>query len=171
MGIFKKKDSSRMTRKEIKIAERHRDLIVKNQDIDGMLELTWDFIIALNEILTNRCDYDPDKLKNKAQKNLLLCMMVHNFSQSTVILSLFDNYNNTDEIVNALNEIGATRSAEIIKQVSDMIPKNGENFYDIADEKTQGLLDKIDDELSDSPDGNFHNLLRVYAEKHKKDLY
>ena len=159
---------------EIKNELRHRDKIVKDQDMDGLFQLTdnADFSIALHEILNNQCNYNPVTL-NHTQRVLFLCMHLENAGQADHILSFlqedFPDY--TDEAVKALYEIGATKSAEIIKQAVELLPKNGIWFFKVADENSQTLMGKLDWEFSGYPDGSMRDLYRKYAEKHRNDLF
>ena len=159
--------------KEIINAMCYRDKIVKDHDMDSLFQLTdnADFSIALHEILNNQCDYNPDTL-NFVQRVLFLCMHIENAGQADHILSFlqeeFPNY--ADETVKALYEIGAEKSAEIIKKAIELLPKNGTWFFKIADENSQNLMGKLDREFSNYPDGSMRDLYRKYAEKHRSDL-
>jgi len=158
---------------EIKNKIRHRDKIIKDQDIEGLFLLTDndDFSIALYEILNNQADYKPDTL-NPTQRVLFLCMHLENTGQADHILGFlqedFPEY--VGEAVNALNEIGATKSAEIIKQAVELLPENGSWFFDNADEISQNLMSKLDREFSSYPDGPMCDLYRKYANNHRSDF-
>ena len=171
MGI--KGEKMTLKEKEIEKAIKLRDKIVKKQDIDALFELTDidDFDIGLFEILSNQCNYNPLHLKG-AKRTLLLCMFLENYGQSDSILNFindeFTDFN--DEIVNALNEIEAFKSAEIIKQAIELLPKGGTWFFDVADEETKKLMSKFDSRFSDYPDGKMSILYRKYAEAHKEEL-
>ena len=151
-----------------------RDKIVKELDIDALFQLTdnGDFAIALMEILNNQCDYDPDTL-NHVQKVLFLCIQLENAGQADSILGFLqeDYPDYTGEAVNALNEIGAIKSAEIIKQAIELLPKDGTWFYETADKNSEELMEKLDSEFSNYPDGRMRDLYRKYAEKHQHDLF
>ena len=158
---------------EIKNKIRHRDKIVNHQDMEGLFLLTDndDFSTALYEILNNQCGYKPDTL-NPRQRVLFLCMHLENAGQADGILSFlqegFPEY--ASEAVNVLNEIGATKSATIIKQAVDLLPENGNWFFDNADEDSQKLMSKLDGEFSSYPDGPLRDLYRKYADIHRKDF-
>ena len=143
------------------------------QTIESLFQLTdnEDFSIALYEILNNQCNYNPDTL-NSVQRVLFLCMHLENAGQADHILNFlqeeFPDY--ADEVVKALFEIGAKKSAELIKQAIELLPQNGTWFFKIADENSQNLMGKLDREFSNYPDGLMCDLYRKYAEKHKSDL-
>jgi len=158
---------------EIKNKISHRDKIVKDQDIEGLFLLTDndDFSIALYEILNNQANYKPDTL-NPTQRVLFLCMHLENAGQADHILSFlqedFPEY--VGKAVNALNEIGAKKSAEIIKQAVELLPEDGSWFFDNADETSQNLMSKLDREFSSYPDGPMCDLYRKYANNHRSDF-
>ncbi len=158
---------------EIKNAIRQQDKIVKDQDIEGLFHLTDndDFSIVLFQILNNRCAFNPHSL-NSVQRVLFLCMHLENAGQADHILSFlqddFPEY--SKEVIVALNEIGATKSAEIIRQAVALLPENGVSFYECADKKTQDLMNKLDSEFSNYPDGLMPDLYRKYAEFHRSNF-
>lgn len=158
---------------EIKNKIRHRDKIVKDRDIDSLFLLNDndDFSIALYEILNNQCDYKPHTL-NPTQRVLFLCMHLENAGQADSILGFlqedFPEY--AIEAVIALNEIGATKSAELIRQAVELLPENGSCFFDHADESSQTLMGKFDSEFSSYPDGLMSDLYRKYADNHRNDI-
>ena len=151
----------------------HRDRIVQEQDIDGLFKLTdnSDFSIALSEILNNRCGYNPDKL-NRTERILFLCMRLEDAGQADHILNfLQEEYPQwTHEVVNALKEIGAINSAEIIGKAIQILPENGSWFFDSADEDSQTLMRKLDSEFSSYPDGPLTDLYRKYADNYRDDF-
>jgi len=158
---------------ETKKAIEHRENIAKNQDFEGLFNLkdNDDFNIALFEILANKCDYNPSKL-NSIQRNLFICMLLENSSQSDMILNfLQEDYPEYKiEVISALNEIGATKSAEIIKKAITLIPKDNTWFYDAVDENSKETMNKLDSEFSNYPDGKLNILYRIYSERHKKEI-
>ena len=159
--------------KEMKNQIQRRDKIVKDQNIEGLFLLTDndDFSIALYEILNNRCNYNPDTL-NSTQKVLFFCMHLENAGQADHILGFlqedFSKY--ADEAVNALNEIGASKSALIIQEAIKLLPEKGSWFFDNADENSRNLMSKLDSEFSSYPDGPMRDLYRKYAERHRSDF-
>lgn len=158
---------------EIKDKIRHRDKIVKEQDIESLFQLfdNDDFSIALYEILSNKCGYNPDIL-NPNLKTIFLCMLMENAGQADHILSFlqedFSKY--ADEVINALNEIGATKSSEIIKQAVQLLPEDGSWFFDTASESLKNLMSKLDSDFSSYPDGQMRDLYRKFADKHRGDF-
>ena len=158
---------------DIKNKIRHRDKIVKDQDIESLFQLpdNDDFSIALYEILNNKCDYKPDAL-NPSQRVLFLCMHLENAGQADHILGFLqeDFSEFAGQAVSALKEIGATKSAEIIKQAVELLPNNGSWFFDNADENSQNLMSKLDREFSSYPDGLMRDLYRKYADNHRSDF-
>ena len=151
-----------------------RDKIVKEQNIDALFQLSdnGDFTIALMEILNNQCDYDPSTL-NHVQRVLFLCIHLENAGQADSILGFLqeDYPDYTEEAVNALNEIGANKSAEIIKHAIELLPKDGTWFYETADKNSEELMNKLDSDFSNYPDGRMRDLYRKYAEKYRYDLF
>jgi len=147
-----------------------RDEAVKNRDIDGLFDLTGngDFEIGLLEIFEA---IGCEKL-NHPQKVLYLCMHIENAGQADTVLSFlqeeFSTYSN--EVIKALYEIGAIKSAKIIEQIVEMLSKNEGWFYDTADKESEKQFNKLDTEFSSYPDGNMPKLYRAYAEKHKADI-
>jgi len=158
---------------EMKNHMEYLDRIVKNQDVEALFSLNdnADFSICLYEILNNRCDYNPKKL-NPKEKTLLLCMYIENAGQADHILSfLQENYPEYSiDVINALKEIGAIKSSNIIQQAVNLLPNDGTWFFDYADENSQDLMDQLDSKFSDYPDGILRNLYRQYAEKYRNEF-
>ena len=161
--------------KEMQKQINHRNKIVKKRDINELFKLdnNSDFSIALQEILINDCieKYNPTNL-NHVEKTLFLCMFLEDAGQSGTILNfLQEQYADyTIEVIEALFEIGAIKSANIIKQAVELLPKDGTWFYKYADENTEKLMSKLNSEFSNYPDGYMRDLYRIYAEKHKEKL-
>ncbi|MCC6726001.1 MAG: DUF4375 domain-containing protein [Saprospiraceae bacterium] len=150
-----------------------REKIVKEQDIDSLFLIPESdfFSIVLHGILCNRCNNKPETL-NSTQRVLFLCMHLENAGQADSILAFLQEWypEYADEVVYALNEIGATKSAEIIRQAVELLPKNGSWFFDIADESAINLMEKLDRDFSCYPDGFLCELYRKYADKHRGDI-
>ena len=136
-----------------------------------------EFSNALYNILNNQCTVehatlpDPATL-NHTQKTLFLCMHLKNAGQADSILTFLQEWypQSTTEVVDALNEIGAIRSAEIIKQAIELLPQDGTWFLVNADENQQKLMRKLDSEFSNYPDGFLRDLYRKYADAHRNDF-
>jgi hypothetical protein len=158
---------------EIKNQIRNRDKIVKEEDINGLFQLSDndDFSIALYEILSNRCNFNPDTL-NPTHRTLFLCMLLENAGQADHILGFlqedFPKY--ADETINALNKIDATKSSEIIKQAVQLLPKDGSCFFETANESSLNLMSRLDSEFSSYPDGLMCDLYRKFADNHRSDF-
>lgn len=151
----------------------YRDKIVSDENMNELFNLkdNSDFSIALHEILVNK--YEKSALAfNGTQLNLFLCIHLENAGQSGHILSFLQEWfpHHSENVIIALNEIGAVKSSEIIKQAVELLPKDGSWFFDSADESTTKLMSKLDGEFSNYPDGNLNDLCRKYAEINKNDL-
>jgi hypothetical protein len=161
-----------MTEK-VKNEIQNREKIVKDEDIDSLFLISGSdfFSIVLHSILCNRCNNKPEIL-NPTQRVLFLCMHLENAGQADSILAFLQEWypEFTDEVVYALNEISATKSAEIIKQAVELLPKNGSWFFNTADESAINLMVRLDREFSSYPDGFLCDLYRKYAEKHRSDF-
>ena len=159
---------------EIKSQLLLRDKIVLEQDFDSLFQLkdNSDFSIALHEILINKYEKSTEKL-NSTELNLFLCMHIENAGQADCILSFLQEWypQYSKEVVNALHEIGAVKSSAIIRQAVALLPKDGSKFFDSSDEKTQGLMEKIDREFSSYPDGLLRDLYRNYAENNRSKIF
>tara|TARA_R110001592_G_scaffold116386_10_gene317804 strand:+ start:944 stop:1174 length:231 start_codon:yes stop_codon:yes gene_type:complete len=68
-------------------------------------------------ILINKCDNNPNLL-NTIQLNLFLCMHIENVSQADSLLSFIQEWfpQQKEQIIKSLNEIGAIKFSEIIRQ-------------------------------------------------------
>ncbi|PKH52853.1 hypothetical protein CXF68_20070 [Tenacibaculum sp. Bg11-29] len=156
---------------EMKDEVGKRDKIVSDEDIEGLFLLNdnSDFSIALHEILVNRNDENQDSL-NQTQLNLFLSMHLENASQADSILTFLQEWfpDKEKQIIKSLNEIGAIKSSEIIKQAIDLLPQDRSWFYESSDENSEKLMDKLDREFSDYPDGSMSYLYRKYAEKNRR---
>lgn len=161
--------------KEMQEQINQQNKIVEKRDINELFKLddNSDFSIVLKEIIINDCTekYNPTNL-NHVEKTLFLCMFLEDSGQSGTILNFlqeqYPNYKN--EVIEALFEIGAIISANIIKQAVQLLPKDGTWFYKYADENTKKLMSKLDSEFSNYPDGYMRDLYRIYAEKHKEKI-
>lgn len=158
---------------ELKNQMRLVDTIVEKQDIKALfaLEHNSDFSIALHQILMRKYEKDPNSLNIK-QLNLFICMHLENAGQSNHILTFLQEWfpQYTNQIVIALREIGAVKSAEIIKQAIELLPENGSWFFDYANKKDEALMGELDTRFASYPDGALSDLYRTYAEKNKKDI-
>lgn len=152
---------------------KDKEEIIKNEDIEALflLEDNEDFSIILWEILTSRYNKNTTSL-NDVEMNLFLCINLENAGQADSILTFLQEWfpNKHKEIVNALNEIGAVKSSDIIKKAIKLLPKNGSWFFDSADEKSIQIMEQLDKEFSDYPDGLMADLYRRYAVKYKTQM-
>ena len=150
-----------------------RDKIVEEENIDELFNFidNSDFSIALHEILTNKYARDSKSL-NEIQLNLLLCNQLENAGQAESILTFLQEWypQYSTKVINSLNEIGAKKSSEIIKQAVEILPKDGSWFFETADEKKQELMAKLDRDFSNYPDGKMTDLYRKYAEINRNKI-
>jgi hypothetical protein len=171
-----KKDSfsglSWMT-EEIRNEINLRDKIVKEEDIEKLFSLNdnSDFSIALYEILVKRNKKKTNSL-NEIELNLFLCMNLENAGQADSILTFLQEWfpKHNEKTIKSLNEIGATKSSEIIKKVIELLPKNGSWFFDSSNEESEKLMSKLDSDFSNYPDGYLRDLYRKYAERNRSRI-
>ncbi|MCD8445365.1 DMP19 family protein [Tenacibaculum finnmarkense] len=171
-----KKDSysglSWMT-EEIKNELIIRGKIVENEDIESLFSLkdNSDFSIALFEILQKRNEKEPNSL-NEIELNLFLCMNLENAGQADSILSFLQEWfpEQNEKVIKSLNEIGASKSSEIIKKAIELLPENGTWFFESSNEESERIMSELDSEFSNYPDGPMRNLYRKYAEKNRNEL-
>ncbi|MCI2230370.1 DMP19 family protein [Polaribacter sp. MSW13] len=171
-----KKDSysglSWMT-EEIKNELIIRDKIVENEDIESLFSLkdNSDFSIALFEILQKRNEKEPNSL-NEIELNLFLCMNLENAGQADSILTFLQEWfpEQNEKVIKSLNEIGASKSSEIIKKAIELLPENGTWFFESSNEESERFMSELDSEFSNYPDGSMRNLYRKYAEKNRNEL-
>ncbi|MDO5105455.1 hypothetical protein [Capnocytophaga sp.] len=130
-----------------------------------------DFSVALYKSLEEKCNYDLSVL-NPVQKKLFLCMLLENFGQAESILAfLQENYPQySNEVIDALREIGASKSADIIAQAVALLPADGTWFFDASDAHSEAMMAKLETDFSNYPDGFLSDLYRKYAETHKKEV-
>ncbi|KEZ94452.1 DMP19 family protein [Nonlabens ulvanivorans] len=150
-----------------------RDKIVENEDIESLFSLkdNSDFSIALFEILQKRNEKKPNSL-NEIELNLFLCMNLENAGQADSILTFLQEWfpEQNEKVIKSLNEIGATKSSEIIKKAVELLPENGSWFFESSNEESEKIMSELDSEFSNYPDGSMRNLYRKYAEKHRNEL-
>ncbi|MCG8763547.1 hypothetical protein G1K46_12555 [Tenacibaculum finnmarkense] len=171
-----KKDSysglSWMT-EEIKNELIIRDKIVENEDIESLFSLkdNSDFSIALFEILQKKNEKEPNSL-NEIELNLFLCMNLENAGQADSILSFLQEWfpEQNEKVIKSLNEIGASKSSEIIKKAIELLPENSTWFFESSNEESERIMSELDSEFSNYPDGPMRNLYRKYAEKNRNEL-
>ena len=149
------------------------DKIVENEDIECLFSLkdNSDFSIALYEILVKRNGKKPNSL-NEIELNLFLCMHLENAGQADSILTFLQEWfpEQNEKVIKALNEIGATKSSEIIKKAVELLPENGSWFFESSNEESERIMSELDSEFSNYPDGSMRNLYRKYAEKNRNEL-
>ncbi|WCC41473.1 hypothetical protein PJJ26_08215 [Tenacibaculum finnmarkense] len=171
-----KKDSysglSWMT-EEIKNELIIRGKIIENEDIESLFSLkdNSDFSIALFEILQKRNEKEPNSL-NEIELNLFLCMNLENAGQADSILSFLQEWfpEQNEKVIKSLNEIGASKSSEIIKKAIELLPENGTWFFESSNEESERIMSELDSEFSNYPDDSMRNLYRKYAEKNRNEL-
>ena len=150
-----------------------RDEIVKKEDIESLFSLNdnSDFSIALYEILVKRNENEPNSL-NEIELNLFLCMHLENAGQADSILTFLQEWfpKQNEKIIKSLNEIGAIKSSEIIKKAIELLPKNGNWFFESSNGESEKLMSKLDSDFANYPDGSMRNLYRKYAEKHRNRI-
>lgn len=136
-----------------------------------LLEDDSDFAIALYFYFEEKCNYNLELL-NPIEKKIFMCMLLENSGQADSILTFlqeeFSEYSN--EVVEALKEINAVKSAQIIKKAIVLLPPDGSWFFHSCDEVSEKLMRQYDSEFSDYPDGFMSNLYRKYAELHKDKI-
>ena len=147
------------------------DRIVEQEDREQLFLLRDNavFAIALHQILVNRYDNDPDSL-NKVQMDLFLAMHLENAGQADSILAFLQEWfpDQKDRVVESLVRIEAPKSAEIIQQAIALLPEDGSWFYETCDKASEELMDKLDRDFSDYPDGSMNDLYRKYADKYRQ---
>ena len=150
-----------------------RDKIVENEDIESLFSLkdNSDFSIALFEILQKRNEKKPNSL-NEIELNLFLCMNLENAGQADSILTFLQEWfpEQNEKVIKSLNEIGATKSSETIKKAVELLPENGSWFFESSNEESERIMNELDSEFSNYPDGTMRNLYRKYGEKNRNEL-
>ncbi len=150
-----------------------RNKIAEKEDIESLFSLidNSDFSIALHQILVKRNERKPNSL-NETEQNLFLCMHLENAGQANSILTFLQEWfpEQKEKVIKSLNEIGATKSSEIIKKAIELLPENGSWFFESSNEKTEKIMSELDSEFSNYPDGPMKNLYRKYAEKHRNEI-
>ena len=150
-----------------------RDKIVEDEDVESLYLLKYDsdFSIALHQILVNRYDKNSNSL-NPIELNLFLCMHMENAGQADSILTFLQEWfpEQKEQIIKSLNEIGATKSSEIIERAIELLPENGSWFFESSDEKSERQMSELDSDFSSYPDGFMRVLYRKYAEKHRNKI-
>ncbi len=153
--------------------QAYRDGIVARKDFSALFQLDDNayFSIVLRGILLQMHDNNPDSL-NSVQLNLLICMLLEDAGKADSILGFLqeDYPQYSDKVVHALNDIGAIKSSELIREAIELLPSDGSWFYDSASDDEVKLMHKIDSSFSDYPDGFLCDLYRPYAEKNKEQL-
>jgi hypothetical protein len=99
-------------------------------------------------------------------------MHLENAGQADSILTFLQEWfpEQNEKVIKALNEIGATKSSEIIKKAVELLPENGSWFFESSNEESERIMSELDSEFSNYPDGSMRNLYRKYAEKNRNEL-
>ena len=132
----------------------------------------WDFAVGLREILANECDGNGQPTNmGHVKRVLFLCMMIEDAGQADMIFNFFDEFPAyIDEVVDALFEIGAPKSAELIRDAVALLPADGVSITYAEYPREWDLISEIDAKFADYPDGRMRDLCRKYAEAHKGDF-
>ena len=75
-----------------------------------------------------------------------------------------------EKVIKSLNKIGASKSSEIIKKTIELLPENGTCFFESSNEESERIMNELDSEFSNYPDGTMRNLYRKYGEKNRNEL-
>lgn len=156
--------------------------IINNRDWNALFALNEneDFSWTLEQILWSFVKEQPDGSLDlsdltHAQKVLFLVLELENATQCDALPNFFEEgfavYGR--EAVQALEEVGATQCAAVLRMVVDTLPngiypKEDKEFWDsIMDGKNSEIWNKADHVLMDYTDGWFPDLCRIYAEAHQ----
>lgn len=149
------------------------DKIAEAEDIDALflLEDNAYFTITLHKMLCNRYEKSPNAL-NQVELNLFLAIHLENVGQSDSILTVLQEWfpQHASTVVNALTEIGAIKSAELIRQAVEILPEDGSWFFEKSSESDENLMSNLDRDFSNYPDGDITILYRRYAEENRTKI-
>lgn len=177
MPMSKKDMQRRWAEKEAKMQN-----IIKNLEWNALFAMDEndDFSWTLEQILwsfvTKRVDGDFDLSNlNHTQKVLFLVLELESATQADALPNFFEEGFSVygREVVQALDEIGASQCAAALNAVVDTLPngiypKGDKEFWDsIMSGKNSDIWDKANSVLVDYTDGWFPDLCRTYTEVHR----
>ena len=168
-----------MSKKQLRQWRERIDAIIQNQDWDAMFQLadSGDFALCLTDPLWRLADGSPDRL-NHPQRVLFLCILLEDCTQCDSLYSFFDEGFGSygQETAEALDEIGASKSAAILRKVLSKLPEGGFPTEDrvacraLDDGAFGKVLDEANHMLCNYPDGPMCDLYFAYAKAHREDF-
>lgn len=141
--------------------------IIKNRDVSGYFALDdstkEDFLITLMyDFLSEKDLLDM----NNVQKTLFLAMKLEDTCQADSLPSLSDEediFLSLSDIVTACEELGAIKTAHCVKEFISILPDNEIPEWDwFFDKERREIIERIDGEISDYPDGLMKDLYIKY---------
>lgn len=169
-----------MSKKQLRQWRERMDAIIQNRDWNALFQLedTGDFAMCLANLIWTLAGPDNAPPEAHAHRVLFLCIQVEDCVQCDSLLNFFDEgfaaYG--PAAVEALAEIGASRSAAALGKVLSALPEGG---YPADDEKARRalcdgafgrVLEQADSVLADYPDGPMRDLYYAYAQANREDF-
>lgn len=166
-NIFKKKKN-----------DEYKDLsdnIVKNKNVSLFKSLNKkEFDQVLIKLQYDYFCYIPFEKLNHEQRVLYLCMSLEDACQADTIFSLYEDgiMLQMPAIYDALMEIGAPKTAKLVKEFINLLPENTFKDMKLPDQnwfwetfEREEQIGNIDREISNYPDGNMREIYYQYVMK------
>ena len=169
-----------MSKKQLRQWRERIDAIMKNRDWEALfrLEDSGDFALCLSSLIWTLAGPDHTPPQVRSHRVLFLCIQVEDCVQCDSLLNFFDEgfapYG--PEAVEALEEIGAPKSAAALREVLSALPAGG---YPIGDRQAcetlysgpfGRALEQADSILVDYPVGPMRDLYYAYAQAHREEF-
>ena len=142
--------------------------IISDKDVNRLLALSDDdkesFLIHL--MYNCFCNMQLDEM-NHAQRTLYLAMKLEDSCQADSLVSLAEEkevFLALNDMKAALLELGAMKTAGLLAEFILLVPDNTVPEWSWFDERTD-VIDKIDSEIGDYPDGAMRKLYVKYISK------
>lgn len=144
--------------------------IISNGDVKHLLALSndekQDFIMQLMYGSLGNMQLDE---MNHAQRTLYLAMRLEDTCQADALPSLSEEeeiFLALPEMKSALEELGAVKTAELLKEFISLVPVDVVPEWDwfFADER-KSIISRLDSEISSYPDGLMSGLYVAYISK------
>lgn len=169
-----------MSKKQLRQWKAHMDAIIQDRDWEELFQLedSGDFAMCLGSLIWTLAGPDNTPPEGHTQRVLFLCIQVEDCTQCDSLFNFFDEGFSAygPETAAALEEIGASQSAALLREVLALLPPEGFPAHDRAacralyDGPFGKAVEKADSCFADYPDGNLGNLYFAYAHAHRREF-
>jgi len=169
-----------MSKKRLREWKQRIDTIIQQRDWGALFQLEdpGDFALCLESLIWTLSGPDDAPPEAHTHRVLFLCILLEDCTQCDGLWNFFDDgyaaY--APEAADALEELGAPKSAALLQDVLSKLPEKGYPAEDRAARQALTVgefgqaVDRADSALCDYPDGPMSGLYYAYAHAHRDDF-